>query len=226
VLPIAGPAAVAPDFRDRVPIFYYRPDDWKRLTVTDAEEGQVHGALITNWEGNRRESLLDSSYLGITLNRYLEGQWVRETLVKGDPSSWPKSGSSDVVLGHLGRDRFMAAIEPFHGTQIVVYTQVKDTWQRQVIDDSLANTHTIVTVDLDRDDHDEIVAGVRSGSKQLFLYRRETNGQWTRELLDGSALSPATCVAADLNMDELLDVACTGDVGTLKWYENKSSGTR
>jgi aldos-2-ulose dehydratase/isomerase family protein/VCBS repeat protein len=223
VLPIAGPAGVAPDFRDRVPILYYRPGDWKRALVTDAEEGQVHGVLVTHWDGNRRDAFLDCSYLGITLNRFVNGNWSRSTIVKGDPSPWPKSGASDVVVGHLGRDRFIAAIEPFHGNQIVVYTSSNGTWQRKVIDDTLANTHTIVTVDLDGDGRDEIVAGTRSGAKQVLLYTNRSGNQWTRESLDNSASSPATCAAADLNMDGRPDLTCIGDAGTLKWYENQIS---
>jgi len=83
-------------------------------------------------------------------------------------------------VGSLGQDRLLAAIEPFHGNQIVVYTRTENTWRRQVIDDSLENTHTMAVTDLNGDGHGEIVAGVRAGSKQVFLYTHDTNGTWTR----------------------------------------------
>ena len=221
VLPISGVKAVGPDFRTPIPIFYYRPGEWKRMTVTDAEEGRMHGAFVTSWDGSRREAFLNASFLGITLNRYVDGKWIRETLTAGDPAPWPRSGTSDIAVGSLGQDRLLSAIEPFHGNQIVTYTRNENGWQRTVIDDSLENTHTIAVADLDGDGHDEIIAGVRGGSKQVFVYTHDTAGTWTRELLDSSELSPTTCVTVDLNVDGLLDVACTGDAGSLTWYENQ-----
>ena len=35
---------------------------------------------------------------------------IRTEIAKGDPAPWPKSGSSDVSVGHLGKSRFLAAI--------------------------------------------------------------------------------------------------------------------
>jgi len=221
VLPITGVEAVGPDFRTPVPIFYYHPGEWTRMTLTEAEEGQMHGAFVTRWDGSQREAFLNASSLGITLNRYINGKWMRETLTKGDPGPWPRSGASDIVVGALGQDRLLSAIEPFHGNQIVVYARTEGTWQRQVIDDSLENTHTMAVADLDGDGHDEIIAGVRGGSKQVFLYTRDTSGTWTREILDRSELSPTVCETVDLNVDGLIDVVCTGDAGSLKWYENR-----
>jgi len=86
VLPIAGVDGVGPDFRTPIPIFYYRPGEWTRMTVTEAEEGRMHGAFVTRWDGSRREAFLNASFLGITRNQYANGEWIRETLTKGDPA--------------------------------------------------------------------------------------------------------------------------------------------
>jgi hypothetical protein len=58
------------------------------------------------------------------IHRYqFAGHWNRLDVVSGDPAPWPKGGSSDVVVAHLGTGRFLAAIEPWHGNQVVVYRE-------------------------------------------------------------------------------------------------------
>src|SRR5579875_1490773 len=52
--PLAAAHAQAPDYRGRVPLVYYRPDDWKRRLIGDAEEGIVHGIYVTDWDGDGR----------------------------------------------------------------------------------------------------------------------------------------------------------------------------
>ena len=126
--PLIGPQSLAPDYRDHVSLLMYRPGEWKREVITDAEEGVVHGIMATAWDGGKRESLLSASFLGVHLLQFDKGQWKRTLVVKGDPADWPKSGSSDVVAGHLGRERFLATIEPWHGNKVVVYRQNKDVW--------------------------------------------------------------------------------------------------
>jgi len=34
---------------------------------------------------------------------------------------WPKSGTSDIAVGRLGKERFLATIEPWHGNQVAIY---------------------------------------------------------------------------------------------------------
>src|SRR5262249_9489148 len=133
--PLIGPQAVAPDYRDRVSLVMYRPGDWKREVITGAEEGVVHGILTDTWDGGPRETLLSASFLGVHTLTFGAGRWTRTLLVKGDPAPWPKSGSSDVAVGHLGRERFLATIEPWHGNQVVVYRLDAGAWKRHVIDD-------------------------------------------------------------------------------------------
>ena len=94
--------------------------------------------------------------------RYDKGQWTPTRLVGGDPSAWPKSGSSEIVVGHLGRERFLATIEPWHGNTVVVYRPVAGAWTRHVIDGSVTDGHTMVVGDVDGDGQDEIVVGERA----------------------------------------------------------------
>ncbi len=218
--PLTGAKAAAPDYRDRVPLLFYRPGDWKRETIDSANEGVQHGIFVIDWDGNGREDILTASFSGIDLYRYsADGKWSRTEISKGDPAAWPKSGSSDVAVGKLGNTRFLAAIEPWHGNQVAIYRQVGTAWKRTVIDDSLTDGHTIIAADLDGDGRDEIIAGFRQGAKSVFLYRSDAAGKWSKEVLDG-AMPAASCAAADLNGDGRPDIVCIG-AAALKWYENR-----
>jgi hypothetical protein len=112
----------------------------------------VHGIYIVNWDGKGRDAILSASFVGIHLYCLgKDGKWTRTEISKGNPAAWPKSGSSDVAVGHLGKQRYLAAIEPWHGNQVAIYHARKSAWERQVIDDSLVDGHTIWTGDLNAD---------------------------------------------------------------------------
>lgn len=222
--PLAGPRAVAPDFRDHVPLLMYRPGKWSREVITEAEEGVVHGILASAWDDRRRDALLSASFLGVHVHHFDKGRWKRTALAKGDPSDWPKSGSSDVAVGHLGRERFFATIEPWHGNRVVVYRHAKGVWTRHVIDETIADGHTIVAGDFDADGRDEIIVGERQGKRSAYLYHATNpkENAWAKQPLDDGGMAAAGCAVADLNADKRPDVVCIGTAtANLKWYENR-----
>lgn len=144
--------------------------------------------------------------------------------MRGDPAEWPKSGSSDVTAGHLGRERFLAAIEPWHGNEVVIYRQDASGWKRHVIDETISDGHTIVAGDFDGSGLDGFVVGERQGRRSVYLYRVTDAKQdtWSKQTLDDGGLAGAGCAVADLNADSRLDVVCIGSAtGNLKWYENQ-----
>jgi len=223
--PLTGPQAQAPEYRDHTPLVFYRPGEWKRELIGDQNEGVVHGVFVVDWDGDGRDEILTASFAGIDLYKFgKDGLWTRSEIAKGDPAPWPKSGSSDVAVGKAGGARYIAAIEPWHGSQVAVYRQNGTAWTRRVIDDSLVDGHTIWTADLNGDGDDEIIAGVRGGRHSVFLYYFD-HDQWSKQVLDDGGIAAAACAPADLNGDGRIDVACIGSAtANLKWYEN--SGTR
>jgi hypothetical protein len=219
--PLAGAAAEAPDYRDKVPLVYYRPGEWKREIIGE-NEGVQHGLYPVDWDGKGRDAILTASFLGIHLFRFgKDGRWSRTELTKGDPAAWPKCGSSDVAVGRLGKLRYLAAIEPWHGNEVVVYREQKGAWQRQVIDDSLVDGHTIAAADLDHDGRDEIIAGYRGKGTSVYIYSADdARGEhWSRQTLD-TGIAAAACAVTDLNGDGKPDIACIGATN-LKWYESR-----
>jgi hypothetical protein len=201
---------------------YYRPGTWKREVIADSIEGVLHGICVTDWDGDTRDEVLTASFLGIHLFRSAgTGGWGRTELTKGNPEPWPKSGSSDLAVGRLGKTRFLCSIEPWHGNQVVVYTPEGEGWRRNVIDSSLANGHAICAADLNSDGRDEIIAGFRDKPRDLYVFSADDllGRHWSRQTLDAGGMGAAACAVADLNADGRPDIACIG-AATLKWYEN------
>ena len=221
--PLSGPAAAAPDYRDEVPLYWYRPDDWTRRTLANSGQGVVHGLLVKPWDDPNRDAVFSASFGGVQVHRYIDGEWIPQLITAGDPDDWPRSGASDVDTGRVGEQTFVTTIEPWHGSQVVVYRQEEDAWIRQVID-TIGSGHTIVTGDFNRDGSDEIVTGDRGDSEMLYLYASTdaAGANWARQTLDTN-MSPSACVVADLDADTDPDLVCIGSRTTnLKWYENVS----
>ena len=219
--PLSGPAAEPPEYRDAVPVYWYRPDDWRRRTVTSDGQGVVHGLLVKPWREPAGDAVFTASFTGVHVHRYLDGEWSRETVADGDPAPWPASGASEVEVGRLGERDFVATIEPWHGPQVVVYREDEGRWTRQVIDE-IGSGHTIVTADFDGDGRDEIVTGDRGDTRRLHLYAAtDADGAaWSQRVLDED-MSPSGCAVADLNGDGRIDLVCIGGrTANLKWYEN------
>ena len=219
--PLTAADAVAPDYRGHAPLVFYKPGEWKRTLITDADEGVVHCIYPVDWDHNGRDALLTASFQGVHLIRQAkDGSFGRIKLTGGSPDPWPKSGASDVAAGHLGKTRFLATIEPWHGNVIAVYSENNGEWQREVIDTTLVDGHTLLTADLDGSGKDVIIAGYRGKGSSVNLYRFDGT-HWMKSLLDDGGMAGAGCAVGDLNGDGRLDVACIGtSTANLKWYEN------
>ena len=223
--PLTAADAAPPDYRGRTPLVFYRPGEWKRELISDANEGVMHGIDILDWDGDGRDEILTASFGGIHLFDYRGGRWTRTEIAKGDPAPWPKSGASDVAVGKTGKARFVCTIEPWHGHEVAVYTRRGSAWRRNVIDDSLVEAHTIITADVNGDGADEIVAGYRGEGRSVHIYYPQDAGgeRWQRTTLDAGGMAAASCAAVDLNGDGRVDLACIGSAtANLKWYENVS----
>ncbi|MEN6601867.1 MAG: FG-GAP-like repeat-containing protein [Bryobacteraceae bacterium] len=210
--PLAGATAEPPEYRARTPLVFYRPGEWKRELITDATEGVMHGIFVLDWDGDGRDEILTASMSGIHLLKLgKDGRWSRRELTKGDPAPWPKSGASDIAVGHLGKKRFLAAIEPWHGHQLAVYFEQKGAWHRQVIESGMVDGHALLVVDLDGDGRDEIVAGYRGGDHSVHLYRAAdaAGRNWMRAPVDEGGMAAASCDVADFGAGRP-EIVCIG----------------
>ncbi len=219
--PLTNAAVQRPEDHAHTPLVFYRPGEWRRQIISEQDEGVVHGLYIVDWDGDGRDEILTAGFTGIHLYQLQkDGRWRRTELAQGDPAPWPKCGSSDVAVGQLGKQRFLAAIEPWHGNQVAIYRESGGAWRRQVIDDALADGHTIMAADLNGDGRDEVVAGYRARGVNVYYAADAAGKQWSKTVLD-AAMPAAACATADLNGDGRPDIACIGSASAnLKWYEN------
>jgi len=231
--PLTGAKAAPPDYVGQTPVVYYRPGEWKRRVISEANYGVQHGLLIARWKpSDTRDSILTASFSGIDLFSFDGRHWTRTEIAKGDPAPCPKCGSSDIAIGHFGSNAFIAAIEPWHGNEVAVYARDGQTWNREVIDNRASEGHTILTVRFDRSGPDAIVAGFRGADGHgVFLYEPPrfqrtppafpVHHAWQRSEIDAAGMAASSCAAADLNGDGAPDLACIGSsTANLKWYES------
>jgi hypothetical protein len=209
------------------PLVAYGPDAWTPRTITTANQGVVHGVLLWDFDNDGSDEVLTAGRLGIHAHRPAEdGNWDRVRLAAGEPLPYPDGGSSDLAAGTLDGNPFLAAIEPFHGNQVVVYRPGSGEWQRQVIDTELVNGHSILVADLSGDGNGEIIAAGTRGPKNLYMYRAADAAgvRWERTIID-DAIAANSCVAADLNGDDLMDVVCIDNSAPfeIRWYENSGA---
>jgi hypothetical protein len=207
---------------------------WKPEVITDKLH-VTHNFAFVDWEGLGRNSLLVASYEGIFhLTPTGENQWEAVKLGAGEQGN-PKAsrGTSEVRLGH-GKDRkaFIAAIEPWHGNEVVVYTPPKGgegLWERKVVDSSLKEGHGVWTVDLDGSGADSIVACSRAGSagngRGVFAYSGGADGAWEKHVIDDKGMAGEDVAAIDLNADGKVDIVAVGRAThNIKIYWNEGVG--
>jgi hypothetical protein len=218
--PFVGPNAEAPDFRDDTPIVLYRPGRWQRELIT-TQEGLIHGLYILGSSGLGRDRIITTGFAGIFANEFYDGEWQRHKIIDGSSMAWPKSGASEFTELHIGRERLMATIEPWHGNEVIVYRPLGETWTRHIIDTDVSLGHSLVTADLDGDGSEELIVADRGEARGAYLYSAvDTLGtSWEKEVLDDDIMASG-CVAGDINGDSRVDIACIDRMEELKWYEN------
>ena len=233
--PLIGPTGAAPTYdQDKASVFWYSPSDWKRHLVANDIPGIIHRVRPVVWDAGRREQFLVASFEGIALYRARgtgNGMtFEKQLLSRGHEEKAPRLGSSDVGVGTQDGKRFLASVEPWHGNEVVIYTESGGVWKRRVLYDKVTGGHEVAVVDLNGDGRDDVVANANNrvteqnpnaapGVHVFFAPADAASGEWTyRRIEDKAAMN--SCVAADVNGDKKMDLVCTGAGGALRWYEN------
>jgi hypothetical protein len=206
--------------------------------ILDESLHVVHNFCPFPADNRKGFDVLCASYEGLSL---LQGdktgtKWQKVAIGDGNQSN-PKSnrGSSEVKHGKLkSGKRVIATIEPWHGNQVVVYTEpakAGDKWERHVIDEQLKWGHAVAFADLDGDGGDELVIGVRDDLSQkpgercgvrVYKATDETGAKWARHDIDPGGVAVEDMAVADLNGDGRLDIVAVGrKTGNVRIYWNE-----
>jgi hypothetical protein len=232
VLPLFGRATTSPHFAE-TPVrllAYPIPADpvagpWTPQVINE-ELHVAHNFWPTDFDHDGRLDLLVASFEGVNLlTRSSDDAWARKHLGSGNQETSPNRGSSEIKSGRLaGGADYLATIEPWHGSQVVVYTRPEAAnasadglWPRQVIDDKLKWGHAVACANLDDDADDELVIGVRDTldaahpcGLRIYDPSDATGRKWTAQAVDPGGVAIEDLAVADLDGDGRADVVAAG----------------
>jgi hypothetical protein len=202
--------------------------EWQTSTIDDAFH-MTHNFDPCVWDNDASsEALLYIGKEGAKLIRWTDGKWQGETIDR-------IGGGGEIRMG-LGREgaRFVATIEPMHGSHLVVYPS-NHTGQskgekvglrdRVVLEAGYNGGHAIVTGDLLGLGSDQVVAGWRLPDQDkkvgVKLYWSAPEG-WQSMWIDENGMATEDLRLADLDGDGRLDIIAAGRAtNNLKVYWNR-----
>ncbi len=198
---------------------------WTSKVLDNTHLETAHGIEVVDWDGDKAEDILTAANDGIDLFRPSLGG-MAEHIGAGADGQPPTKGSSEVGLGSLGGARFIATIDPWHGTDGVIYTPGTDPtalWTRLDLGSDFVHGHGLMVADFNGDGFDEVVAGGGQGAMTTLIYRYEPSTQtWDKIQLDMGGVAVSGIDVKDLNGDGAPDIVSIGTSPTnnVVWYEN------
>jgi hypothetical protein len=235
VAPLMGEKTTAPNWSEAtVKLTSYKipknplADKWEP-TVINEDLHVTHNFQVTDFNHDKRPDILVVSFEGVhLLEATNSGAWTRTRIGTGNQETSPNKGASEIRHGKLAGGDYVATVEPWHGHQIVVYTKPKEDrkpgakewlWDRQVIDEELKWGHAVQCANLDDDEDQELIIGVRDDldpadknkRRGLRIYDPSDNGRkWTRTIVDPGSVAIEDAAAGDLNGDGKVDIVAVG----------------
>ena len=208
-------------------------DPWK-TTLLDDQLHKTHNFDPVQWDADPAQELVIGGKEGVFLLDPTAATAERIQL-----SGANSIGVGEVRVGRLGdKRRFVATIEPMHGNTLALYTpppsppEVREPWNRDVLDESLIDGHALACGDLSGLGYDQIVVGWRAMGKpgakvgiKLFTPLDNEGKKWQQTLIDDNTMACEDLCLADLDGDGKLDIIAAGRATkNVKVYMNLGVG--
>ena len=237
VSPLMGKDTTRPNFAENgTPLLVYQiPADpvqgpWKAEVICD-DVHVTHNFQVVEMNGDKQPEILLVSFEGVNLlERQKDGKWKRTLIGTGNQETSPNKGASEIKRGKLpGGADYIATIEPWHGHQVVVYTRPEGDrpasgdwlWTRTVLDEDLKWGHAVWCANLDADEDEELIIGVRDnldGTAQcgVRIYDPRSAAtptrqiEWSRQIIDPGSVAVEDLAAGDLSGDGKPEIVAVG----------------
>lgn len=184
-------------------------DEWKTTVVSDKLHAS-HNFQGVNWDKDAEPEIILGSKEGVFQFDRSGSEW-RRTQLTDQPTGEIRDGKLP------GGKRFIATIEPMHGTTVASYIPTKDgLWARTLIDETLKDGHGLAIGDVLGIGSDQIVAGWRGmmpkgvPGVRLFTPLDNEGKQWRTTPITGEEVAIEDLKLADLNGDGKLDLILAG----------------
>jgi hypothetical protein len=237
-LPVVGPEGGMSGVHKPVRVMLYRrPDDvrgaesWKGELIDGESFRIIHDVVVGKWGGSDAlDSVMLATEEGVCWFRYEDGAWKNSVLGTGELTEYTQThfkGTGNIAFGRVEDDpyAYIAAIEPFHGNVVAVYTKegggrLDDArWRRTVLDvygdpneSDEGPGHHVMAADFDGDGDDEFLVALRGPWpwQGVFYYKciDVENAVFTKFRV--SSASAARIALGDFDGDGRIDFATTG----------------
>ena len=191
---------------------YFMPpnpkDDWKYEVVCDFMH-LSHNFHVVNWDDDLEEEMIIAGKEGVWHFDRREDGWSATQLTK--------NFAGEIRDGRLPNGkRFIATIEPMHGSTSAVYREPKkkgELWQSvKVLDEALKDGHALACADYLGVGSDQIVVGWRAMNERgvpgikLFTPMDEAGKRWRETRISAEGVAVEDIKVADMNGDGRIDI--------------------